>query len=258
MERLSFVKDGVLRLPPGFRFHPTDEELILDYLRRKVFSFTLPASVIPEVEVCKSDPWELPGDKEHERYFFSTREVKYPNGNRSNRATVSGYWKATGIDKKIVTCRGNQVVGMKKTLVFYRGKAPNGCRTDWIMHEYRLANVQTKANNSIQAKIPIQDNWVLCRIFLKKRSTKSQEEIHLPSGIGSSVSDGALGNDKPVYYDFMAKKPRMRDLNLAPAASSSGSSGVTDETSNNNGTDDHEESSSCSNSLATIRRKPLH
>ncbi|KAG9139588.1 hypothetical protein Leryth_016361 [Lithospermum erythrorhizon] len=220
MERLSFVKDGVLRLPPGFRFHPTDEELILDYLRRKVFSFTLPASVIPEVEVCKSDPWELPGDKEHER--------------------------------------GNQVVGMKKTLVFYRGKAPNGCRTDWIMHEYRLANVQTKANISIQAKIPIQDNWVLCRIFLKKRSTKSQEEIHLPSGICSSVSDAALGNDKPVYYDFMAKKPRMRDLNLAPAASSSGSSGVTDETSNNNGTDDHEESSSCSNSLATIRRKPLH
>ncbi|KAG9159251.1 hypothetical protein Leryth_023127 [Lithospermum erythrorhizon] len=249
MERLNFVKDGVLRLPPGFRFHPTDEELILDYLRRKVFSFPLPASIIPEVEVCKSDPWKLPGDLEHERYFFSTREVKYPNGNRSNRATVSGYWKATGIDKQIVTCRGNQVVGMKKTLVFYRGKPPNGCRTDWIMHEYRLA------------KTSFQDNWVLCRIFLKKRSTKSEVEIRLPSYIGGGGSEAAaFGNDnKPVFYDFMGKKPRTTDLNLAPASSSSGSSGVTDETSNNNnGTDDHEESSSCSNSFATPSRKSLH
>lgn len=61
MERLNFVKNGVLRLPPGFRFHPTDEELVLQYLKRKVFSCPLPASIIPEVEVCKADPWDLPG-----------------------------------------------------------------------------------------------------------------------------------------------------------------------------------------------------
>jgi len=61
MEKLNFVKNGELRLPPGFRFHPTDEELVVQYLKRKVFSFPLPASVIPEVDVCKSDPWDLPG-----------------------------------------------------------------------------------------------------------------------------------------------------------------------------------------------------
>ncbi|KAG4991589.1 hypothetical protein JHK87_025046 [Glycine soja] len=43
------------------------------------------------------------GDLEQERYFFSTKVAKYPNGNRSNRATNSGYWKATGLDKQIVT-----------------------------------------------------------------------------------------------------------------------------------------------------------
>ncbi|KAJ0721021.1 putative transcription factor NAM family [Helianthus annuus] len=84
------------------------------------------------------------GDCEQERYFFSTKEVKYPNGNRSNRATLSGYWKATGLDKKIVTSDNNQVVGMKKTLVFYKGKPQHGPRTDWIMHEYRLATPQPK------------------------------------------------------------------------------------------------------------------
>lgn len=99
----------------------------------------------------------LSGDVEQERYFFSTREAKYPNGNRSNRATNSGYWKATGLDKQIVTARANNqiVVGMKKTLVFYRGKPPHGIRTDWIMHEYRLVNSQTSLNVSTK-KTPIQ------------------------------------------------------------------------------------------------------
>ncbi|GFY88099.1 NAC domain containing protein 83 [Actinidia rufa] len=119
MEKLNFVKNGVIRLPPGFRFHPTDEELVVQYLKRKAFSCPLPVSIIPEFDVCKSDPWDLPGDSAQERYFFSTWEAKYPNGNRLNRATGSGYWKATGIDKQIVTCRSNQVVGMKKKLWFF-------------------------------------------------------------------------------------------------------------------------------------------
>ena len=61
MDKVNFVKNGVLRLPPGFRFHPTDEELVVHYLRRKVHSAPLPASIIPEVDVFKSDPWDLPG-----------------------------------------------------------------------------------------------------------------------------------------------------------------------------------------------------
>jgi hypothetical protein len=48
-------------LPPGFRFQPTEEELVFQYLKRKILSWPLPASVIPEVNVCKYDPWELPG-----------------------------------------------------------------------------------------------------------------------------------------------------------------------------------------------------
>ena len=61
MEKLNFIKNGVHCLPPGCRFHPTDEELVVQYLRRKVLGWPLPASIIPEVDVCKADPWELPG-----------------------------------------------------------------------------------------------------------------------------------------------------------------------------------------------------
>ncbi|KAK8665601.1 hypothetical protein V6N13_005766 [Hibiscus sabdariffa] len=265
MEKLSFVKNGVLRLPPGFRFHPTDEELVVQYLRRKVLAWPLPASIIPEVDVCKADPWDLPGDLEQERYFFSTREAKYPNTNRSNRATVSGYWKATGPDKQIVTSRGNQVVGVKKTLVFYRGKAPNGSRTDWIMHEYRVVRTETAACNvsphkknqtqvnsrsSAQTNAAPMENWVLCRIFLKKRSDKNDGE-----GLQQSCNNRKVGKlkttSRPVFYDFLTKD--RTDLKLVDSASSSVSSGITQVSSND--TDDREESSCC-NSSPYFRRKP--
>ncbi|KAK7309809.1 hypothetical protein RJT34_06846 [Clitoria ternatea] len=161
-------------LPPGFRFHPTDEELIVYYLCNQATSRPCPASIIPEVDIYKFDPWELP-DKtdfgENEWYFFSPRERKYPNGVRPNRATVSGYWKATGTDKAIYS--GNKHIGVKKALVFYKGRPPKGLKTDWIMHEYRLIGSRRQANKQIGSMR--LDDWVLCRIYKKKNMGKSLE-----------------------------------------------------------------------------------
>lgn len=69
-------------------------------------------------------------------YFYTQRDRKYATGLRTNRATASGYWKATGKDRSIV--RRGSLVGMRKTLVFYQGRAPKGRKTDWVMHEFRL------------------------------------------------------------------------------------------------------------------------
>ena len=30
------------------------------------------------------------------------------------------------------------MVGMRKTLVFYQGRAPRGSKTEWAMHEFRV------------------------------------------------------------------------------------------------------------------------
>ncbi|KAI3720462.1 hypothetical protein L6452_21380 [Arctium lappa] len=205
-----------LRLPPGFRFHPTDEELVVQYLRRKVHSFPLPASIIPELDVCcNSDPWDLPGDSHQERFFFSSREVKYPNGNgkRSNRSTPSGYWKATGLDKQIVSWRNKQLVGMKKTLVFYKGKPPTGQRTDWIMHEYRLAAHP-------QLRTQAMEKWVVCRIFFKKRGKKEQVQEEIIHEQKDNKSNPII-----LFYDFMAATSKRKEGDLPLL--SSGSSGIT-------------------------------
>ncbi|KAL5993154.1 NAC domain-containing protein [Asimina triloba] len=134
-----------LQMPPGFRFHPTDDELVMHYLCRKCAAQPISVPIIAEVDLYKYDPWELPGMAsygEKEWYFFSPRDRKYPNGSRPNRAAGSGYWKATGADKPIGQPKA---VGIKKALVFYAGKAPKGEKTNWIMHEYRLADVDRSA-----------------------------------------------------------------------------------------------------------------
>ncbi|EMS58480.1 NAC domain-containing protein 42 [Triticum urartu] len=79
---------------PGYRFHPTDEELVTFYLRRKVARKSLRIEVIREMDIYKHDPWDLPkastvgGEKEW--YFFCLRGRKYRNSIRPNR----GQWNA--------------------------------------------------------------------------------------------------------------------------------------------------------------------
>ncbi|XP_048445144.1 NAC domain-containing protein 100-like [Pyrus x bretschneideri] len=178
-------EDDQIYLPPGFRFHPTNEELISHYLHKKVIDTSFSCKAIGEVDLNKSEPWELPwkakmGEKEW--YFFCVRDRKYPTGLRTNRATEAGYWKATGKDKEIY--RGKSLVGMKKTLVFYKGRAPKGEKSNWVMHEYRLDGKFSVHNLPKTAK----NEWVICRVFEKNSGGK---KTHF-SGF---VSLGSLGNE---------------------------------------------------------------
>ncbi|XP_020589049.1 NAC domain-containing protein 92-like isoform X2 [Phalaenopsis equestris] len=172
------------KLPPGFRFHPTDEELITYYLTHKITKCNFTARAIAEVDLNKCEPWDLPGKAkmgEKEWYFFSLRDRKYPTGMRTNRATNAGYWKTTGKDKEIYDCRSSELAGMKKTLVFYKGRAPRGEKTNWVMHEYRL-----QAKSGFNGNLMV-DEWVVCRVILKsnsnskKSSSTTQSHRSLPN-----------------------------------------------------------------------------
>ncbi|KAL9149285.1 hypothetical protein ABFS82_12G099700 [Erythranthe guttata] len=204
-------------LPPGFRFHPTDEELIMHYLRNQATSKPCPVSIIPEVDIYKFDPWELPEKAEfgeNEWYFFTPRDRKYPNGVRPNRAAVSGYWKATGTDKAIYS--GSKYVGVKKALVFYKGKPPKGIKTDWIMHEYRLSESRSqtyKQNGSMRL-----DDWVLCRIYKKKNLGRisnycddDQQRVVEESSFAHEISNGG---EIPQMPSMKLLLPRTCSLTL--------------------------------------------
>jgi hypothetical protein len=133
--------EAELNLPPGFRFHPTDEELVAHYLCARAAGRAPPVPIIAELDLYRFDPWDLPERAlfgRREWYFFTPRGRKYPNGSRPNRAAGKGYWKATGADKPVA--QAGRTVGIKKALVFYHGKPPRGVKTEWIMHEYRLAD----------------------------------------------------------------------------------------------------------------------
>ncbi|XXG39242.1 hypothetical protein AAC387_Pa01g0253 [Persea americana] len=160
-------------LPPGFRFHPTDEELVDYYLKRKINNRKIELEIIPEVDLYKFEPWDLPEksflpSKDLEWYFFSPRDRKYPNGSRTNRATRAGYWKATGKDRKVVSHM--RAVGSKKTLVYYGGRAPHGVRTDWVMHEYLLDEKECETGSGLQ------DAYALCRVFKKSPTGPTVEQ----------------------------------------------------------------------------------
>ncbi|VAH98700.1 unnamed protein product [Triticum turgidum subsp. durum] len=136
--------NGQSVVPPGFRFHPTEEELLTYYLAKKVASQRIDLDVIPDIDLNKLEPWDIQErcrigtGPQNDWYLFSHKDKKYPTGTRTNRATAAGFWKATGRDKAIYSAAGSGRIGMRKTLVFYKGRAPRGHKSDWIMHEYRL------------------------------------------------------------------------------------------------------------------------
>uniref|UniRef100_A0A0D9Y1Q3 NAC domain-containing protein n=1 Tax=Leersia perrieri TaxID=77586 RepID=A0A0D9Y1Q3_9ORYZ len=195
---------------PGFRFHPTDQELVGFYLTRKVEKKPFSIEIIKEIDIYKHDPWDLPKashggvqmlqgssatEKDECCYFFCLRGRKYRNSIRPNRVTGSGFWKATGIDKPIysnnnsssaIAGAGN-CIGLKKSLVYYRGSAGRGTKTDWMMHEFRLPSSSSPSPADYDfstASLPnanLQDAeiWTICRIFKRRMTyTKGRASIN--------------------------------------------------------------------------------
>ncbi|XP_073126375.1 NAC domain-containing protein 22-like [Henckelia pumila] len=201
---------------PGFRFHPTEEELVEFYLRRKVEGKRFNVELITFLDLYRYDPWELPalaaiGEKEW--YFYVPRDRKYRNGDRPNRVTTSGYWKATGADR-MIRSENLRSIGLKKTLVFYSGKAPKGIRTSWIMNEYRLPHHETerlqKAEISlcrVYKRAGVEDHPSLPRSLQAKassssssrgsQSTQKTHETAMNLGIETFQTEGIISESSP-------------------------------------------------------------
>ncbi|XP_039035433.1 NAC domain-containing protein 37-like [Hibiscus syriacus] len=158
-------------VPPGFRFHPTDEELVGYYLRKKVASRKIDLDVIRNIDLYRIEPWDLQErcrigyEEQSEWYFFCHKDKKYPTGTRTNRATMAGFWKATGRDKGVYD--KFKLIGLRKTL---------------------------------------EEGWVVCRAFKKKPTGKTKNievwdsSYDEANGISSAID--------PLDYMYMSRQPQ--------------------------------------------------
>ncbi|CAK9187532.1 unnamed protein product [Ilex paraguariensis] len=182
---------------PGFRFYPTEEELVSFYLNNKLEGTREDLDpVIPVVDIYKYSPWDLPrfagelcqGNID-QWFFFVPRQEREAHGGRPNRLTTTGYWKASGSLGYVYS--NNGIIGVKRTMVFYRGRVPDGRKTEWKMNEYRA--IEGETSSSSNATPPkLRQEISLCRVYLKSTSlrtcnrpqpsevVRSEETVHQP------------------------------------------------------------------------------
>ncbi|CAN6865198.1 unnamed protein product, partial [Brassica oleracea] len=149
-----------MKLPIGYRFHPTDQELILHYLLPKAFASPLPSSIIPVFDVFFSHPLTFPGDQEEKkRYFFSKKRREVSS--RIKISSDDGYWKPIGKEREIIAC--GRTVGIRRTLAFHEtNKASSKLnKTRWNMTEYCLAGF---------ASTKVSGEWAVYNVHERKAS----------------------------------------------------------------------------------------
>eukprot|EP00475_Leptophrys_vorax_P038037 TRINITY_DN6632_c0_g1_i1.p1 TRINITY_DN6632_c0_g1~~TRINITY_DN6632_c0_g1_i1.p1 ORF type:complete len:381 (+),score=4.97 TRINITY_DN6632_c0_g1_i1:333-1475(+) len=200
----------------GYRFVPTDEELVAHYLMRKHQSDALIPHDLAVVDVLDIEPWELPeaACMDEGQWYFYVSRTRGPG--RTCRSTRRGFYKPTGRDTEVFCPKKNRIIGLKKKLVYYFKNVSRGSaaarrglrggkeksaaeyiRTDWVMHEYRLlfdgeGGEQEESEASPRDQKPQQhaataevhapetappvQYWVLCHVFSKGPMFEPREE----------------------------------------------------------------------------------
>ncbi|XP_039058809.1 NAC domain-containing protein 104-like [Hibiscus syriacus] len=217
------MEDGsclVNHLPPGFRFCPTDEELLLHFLYPKSSLLPCYPNIIPDLHLLH--PWELDGKARlsGKRYFFFSQTME-------NRVLENGYWKELDIEEPIFS--SGKKVGLKKLLEFCIGEAPFAMKTNWLMQEYHLCNwgsplsshyCKPKGHKKVDCC-----KWVLCKVEESKGNARS---LSYGDEDGSSFACLWLSNvvqasvgmpcDKALLWIFWRKHLNFRVLHKADYA----------------------------------------
>ncbi|RXI07580.1 hypothetical protein DVH24_005353 [Malus domestica] len=182
--RFTRASAGDMLVPVGFRFRPTEEELVHYYLQMKLEGMDyIVSDVISEINICNHEPKDLPGlslikSDDQEWYFFSTYNKN--SKNQTERTTKEGFWKITGTQKPVKTQAKRTIIGKKRILTFYRGHVRNSQRTNWVMHEYYIP--QTNPNDN-------QRDLVVCCV--KKKSGENVDAANCHERESSTYNNNA-------------------------------------------------------------------
>ncbi|KAM7275841.1 hypothetical protein ACFE04_017707 [Oxalis oulophora] len=193
----------------GLRFHPSSDELINHYLKKKVLKIDLHEldQCIREIDILKFDPQDLPAfsklpSDDWYWYFYyrledSGRRTRGGGSGGNNRTvkTGNGKWKATGNIRPVKDKKTNKQIGTKKTLVYCpkpKAKPQPKVHSEWVIHEYQLL-----------PDFHNPDKYVI--VMLKKNIgdksvDKAQEAINLPEEVHMDLasSSDAPGCEYPL------------------------------------------------------------
>ncbi|URE26718.1 hypothetical protein MUK42_07865 [Musa troglodytarum] len=124
-------------VPSGYRFLPTAEELVVDYLANWVAGAPLPARAVAFADVYGTEPWNLLGSGRQEGFFFAERKPKSSGGSRVDRKAGTGSWALNKKQEAVKSIVGGRemVVGRKSYLSFNDGRRKN---SGWCMYEYEM------------------------------------------------------------------------------------------------------------------------
>ncbi|CAN1785363.1 NAC domain-containing protein 102 [Linum perenne] len=171
-----------MQLPVGFRFNPTEQEILGYYLINKVKGEPLPSGVIYDCDLYGDKfPWEIfPRSAANGRLFAFTK-LKKASTKRVSRTFACGEWRGNTGGEEVMDDAKKKVIGIKKTLSFKvknsklrAGRsstststksiaAAGGC-TGWVMHEYSLSGTES--------------DYVLCEILNKEKKPQMQGSTH--------------------------------------------------------------------------------
>lgn len=166
---------------PGWRFNPTDNELVMFYLKNKVLGITMGPPMIAEVDIYQFEPWVLPSmsalqTNDQEWYFLCNR------AGRCTRNAKGGTWRMTGGSAKDVVYCG-RVCGIIKSFTYYI----NGVeKTNWIMKEYILKDTETSF------LCEREQHYVLCKFYERNGSGPMHAEQYVAKFVEEDWLDNIM------------------------------------------------------------------
>ncbi|CAL9063298.1 unnamed protein product [Musa banksii] len=131
--------DPVDLVPSGYRFVPTAEELVVDYLANWVAGTPLPGRAVAFADVYGTEPWNLLGSDRQEGYFFAERQPKASGCSRVDRTAGTGSWLLNRRQEPVKSIVDGReiVVGRRSYLSFKDGRRKN---SGWVMYEYEMCS----------------------------------------------------------------------------------------------------------------------
>jgi len=76
--------ESLAHIPPGYRFHPTDEELVDYYLKNKVAFPGMQVDVIKDVDLYKIEPWDIQGMYALPTFIMISSVISYTTNTNKN------------------------------------------------------------------------------------------------------------------------------------------------------------------------------